>query len=205
MTDQIAQRDDVAHDTVVTGLGTEDSPNHAQQMHAGPAVSDSDGGDKVILTPEAAHGTTLVNPDGASDDHGASIGFPLIMTVEPVNDAPALKVAAAATDTEYPAPVALSPDLSLTDGDSATLVGATAKVNDGFIPGMPGEDTVENDRAAPASVTIDHANNNPTSSGQNPDSPERTAGRRRRARQQPRQGHHHRQHDRHQRRAGGRQ
>jgi hypothetical protein len=71
------------------------------------------------------------------DDGSGGLSAPMTttITIQAINDAPVLGGVIAPTDyRENGAPVVVAPNLTVTDADNQTLVGATVKISDGFIP-----------------------------------------------------------------------
>jgi hypothetical protein len=116
------------------------------------------------------------------------------LTVMPVNDAPVLADVTNANYRPHAAPVTLSPALTLSDVDSATLIGATMRIAGGIFPGdgdvlaasvagtaitagynaatetltLSGTDTLAHYQQVLASVTFESTSANPTDFGAHP-------------------------------------
>ena len=73
---------------------------------------------------------TMETSDGTDTDIDT-----IAITVDPVNDAPALLVAASASFVENALPVLLSPTLDITDADSSQLSFAAVEISDGSFAG----------------------------------------------------------------------
>jgi hypothetical protein len=112
----------------------------------------------------------------------------VIQDTVPANTPPVVTAGAVAAYTEGGAAAALDPGLTVTDADSATLVGATVSITGGFLAGdalnftntaniiggfdavsgtltLAGADTLAHYRAALASITFSSTSDDPTNSG----------------------------------------
>jgi hypothetical protein len=109
----------------LTLLGT---ASLAEYEAALEAVLFSTSGDDPAIDQRAIE--VVVN-DGANNSQAAIA----LVTVEAINDAPALNVAANASYTENTTPVLLSPAIALTDPDDTEMTIAVVSIIDGSFPG----------------------------------------------------------------------